>query len=111
MDCNKAQIRIHTRMISGGEVFVCHLASNRASWKHTVLSLCPHVSLIYACFVLCLHVPHKKFPNKNVKKKKRPNNCITRYLSKGHRYAVLKGHMHPNVYSSTISNSQSMGRA
>ena len=28
-----------------------------------------------------------------------------------YRYAVLKGHMHPNVYSSTIYNSQSMERA
>ena len=27
------------------------------------------------------------------------------------RCAVLKGHMHPNVYSSTINNSQSMERA
>ena len=33
------------------------------------------------------------------------------YLSKGYRYAVLKGHMHPDVYSSTINNSQSMERA
>ena len=38
-------------------------------------------------------------------------NCIARYLSKGYRCAVLKGHMHPNVYSSTINNSQSMERA
>ena len=41
-----------------------------------------------------------------------PSNCTTtRYLSKGHRYAVSKGHRHPNVYSSTINNSQSMERA
>ena len=40
-----------------------------------------------------------------------PSNCTTRYLSKGYRYAVSKGHMHPNVYSSTINNSQSMERA
>ena len=40
-----------------------------------------------------------------------PSNCITRYLSTGYRYAVSKGHMHPNVYSSTINNSQSMERA
>ena len=39
-----------------------------------------------------------------------PSKC-TRYLSKGYRYAVLKGHMHPHVYSSTINNSQSMERA
>ena len=35
-----------------------------------------------------------------------PSNCTTRYLSEGYRDAVLKGHMHPNVYSSTIDNSQ-----
>ena len=40
-----------------------------------------------------------------------PSNCTTRYLSKGYKYAVLKGHMHPNVYSITINNSQSMKRA
>ena len=37
-----------------------------------------------------------------------PNNCTTRYLSKGYRYAVSKGHMHPKVHSSTINNSQSI---
>ena len=41
----------------------------------------------------------------------RPSNCTNRYLSKGYSYAVLKGHMHPNVYSSTMNNSQSMERA
>ena len=40
-----------------------------------------------------------------------PSNCTTRYLSKGYKNADLKGHMHPNVYSSTINNSQSMERA
>ena len=40
-----------------------------------------------------------------------PSNCTTRYLSKGYRTAVSKGHMHPNVYSNAIDNSQSMGRA
>ena len=40
-----------------------------------------------------------------------PSNCTTRYLSKGYGYAVLKGHVHPNVYSSTIDNSQGMERA
>ena len=39
------------------------------------------------------------------------SNCTTRYLSKGYRCAVSKGHIHPNVYSSTIDNSQSMERA
>lgn len=47
-------------------VSLCHLASNKASWENIFLSSCPHVSLIYACFVLCLHVFHRKFPNKNV---------------------------------------------
>ena len=41
----------------------------------------------------------------------RPSNCTTRHLSKGYRYAVSKGHMHPHVYSSTTNNSQSMERA
>ena len=41
----------------------------------------------------------------------RPSNCTTRYLSEGYRYAVLKGHMHLNVYSSTINNSQIIQRA
>ena len=41
----------------------------------------------------------------------RPSNYTTRHLSTGYRCAVLKGHMHPNVYSSTINNSQSMERA
>ena len=39
-----------------------------------------------------------------------PSNGTTRYLSKGYKNADLKGHMHPNVYSNTINNSQSMGR-
>ena len=40
-----------------------------------------------------------------------PSNCTIRHLSKGYRYAVLKGHMHPHVYSSTSNISQSMERA
>ena len=40
-----------------------------------------------------------------------PSNCATRHLSTGYKCAVLKGHMHPRVYSSTIDNSQSMERA
>ena len=40
-----------------------------------------------------------------------PSNCTTRYLPKGYRCAVSKGHMHLNVYSSAIDNSQSMERA
>ena len=41
----------------------------------------------------------------------RPSNCMTRHLSTGYRCIVSKGHMHPNVSSSTINNSQSMERA
>ena len=41
----------------------------------------------------------------------RPSNYTIRYLSKGYRCAVSKGHMHPHVYSSTINKSQSMERA
>ena len=40
-----------------------------------------------------------------------PSNSTARYLSKGYRCAVLKVHMHPNVYSNAINNSQSMERA
>ena len=40
-----------------------------------------------------------------------PKNCTTRNLSKGYKNADLKGHAHPNVYSRTINNSQSMERA
>ena len=40
-----------------------------------------------------------------------PSNCTTWYFSKAYRYAVLKGHMHPDVYCSAIDNSQSMERA
>ena len=39
------------------------------------------------------------------------SNCTTRHLATGYKCAVLKGHMHPNVYSNTIDNSQSMERA
>ena len=39
-----------------------------------------------------------------------PSNCTTRYLSKRYKNAVSKRHMHPNVYSSTIYNSQIMER-
>ena len=40
-----------------------------------------------------------------------PSDCTTRYLSRGYRCVVLKGHIHPNVYSSTVNNSQSMETA
>ena len=46
-----------------------------------------------------------------------PCICTTRYLSKGHRCSVSKGHRHHNapyepqsVYSSTFNNSQSIER-
>ena len=40
-----------------------------------------------------------------------PSNWTTKYLSKGHKNADLKGHVHHNVYSSTINNSQIIERA
>ena len=53
-----------------------------------------------------------EFPQKIKNKTNlRPSNCTTRYLSKGYRDAVSKGDVHPNVYSSTVNNSQSMERA
>ena len=41
----------------------------------------------------------------------RPSNCTTRYLPKGYTNTDLKGYMYPNIYGSTIDNSQSMERA
>ena len=38
------------------------------------------------------------------------SNCTNRYLHKGQKYAVSEAHMHPSVYNSTITNSQSMER-
>ena len=40
-----------------------------------------------------------------------PSNYSTRYLYKGYKNADSRGNMHPNVYSSTINNNQSMERA
>ena len=40
-----------------------------------------------------------------------PSNCTTRHLSNGYKNVDSKGHMHPNVYSSTINNSLIMERA
>ena len=40
-----------------------------------------------------------------------PRNCTTRHLSKGYGSADSKGHMYPNVYSSTINNCHIMERA
>ena len=40
-----------------------------------------------------------------------PSNCITMCLSKGYKAVDSRGHMHPDVYSSTINNSQGMERA
>ena len=40
-----------------------------------------------------------------------PSKCTTRHLPKGYGNADSKGHLHPNVYNSTISNSQSTERA
>ena len=51
---------------------------------------------------------HQKVQNRTTLQ---PSNYTTRYLSKGYRCAVLKGHMNPNGYNSTTNNSQSMVRA
>ena len=40
----------------------------------------------------------------------RSSNHITRYLHKGYKNADLKGHMHSDVYSIIIINSQIMER-
>ena len=38
-------------------------------------------------------------------------NCTTMCLPKGYKNTILNGYMHPNVYSSSIKNSQTMERA
>ena len=40
-----------------------------------------------------------------------PSNCTTKYLSKGYKYAVSKGPMHPIVYSITINNFPKYGKS
>ena len=35
-----------------------------------------------------------------------PSNCTTRNLSQGYENADSTGHMHPNIYSNAINNSQ-----
>ena len=40
-----------------------------------------------------------------------PSNCTTRYLTQRYKYSDLKEHLHPNVYSSNVHNSQTMERA
>ena len=39
-----------------------------------------------------------------------PSNYTTRYLLKGPKHSGLKGHLHNNVYSSNVHNSQTMER-
>ena len=46
---------------------------------------------------------HHKIKNRTTLQ---PSNCTTRYLSKGYKCAISKGHMHPNVYSSTINKAK-----
>ena len=38
----------------------------------------------------------------------RPSNCTIEYLTQRHKFRDPKGHMHPNVYSSNVLNSQTM---
>ena len=60
----------------------------------------------------CSHSGSMEVPQKTKNKTTlRLSNCTTRHLSTGYKGAVLKGHMHPHVYSSTIDSSQSMERA
>ena len=37
-----------------------------------------------------------------------PSSCTTQYLSKGCKNTDFNGHMHSNVYSTTMNNSQIM---
>ena len=54
-----------------------------------------------------LEVP-KKVKNRTIF---RLRNYTTKYLFKGYKKSDSKGHMHPNVYSSNVHNSQNMGIA
>ena len=38
----------------------------------------------------------------------RPSNCTTGYLPQRHRCSEMKGHLHPNVHSSNVHNSQTV---
>lgn len=59
----RAQIRMHAGMtVEWGSV--CHLASKRLPGNISFFLLSP--CLICALFAWCLHVPYRKFPNKNV---------------------------------------------
>ena len=40
-----------------------------------------------------------------------PSNCTTGYLPQRYKCSDLKGHLHPNVHSSNVHNSQTMERA
>ena len=40
-----------------------------------------------------------------------PSNCTTGYLPKRYKCSDSKGHVHPNVYSGNVHNSQTMERA
>ena len=40
-----------------------------------------------------------------------PSNCTTGYLPPRYKRGDLKGHLHPNVYSSSVRNSQTMEKA
>ena len=40
-----------------------------------------------------------------------PSNCTTGYLPQRYKCSDPKGHVHPNVYSSNVHNSQTMERA
>ena len=40
-----------------------------------------------------------------------PSNYTTRYLPQRYKRSDLKGHLHPNVYSSNVHNSQTIERA
>ena len=78
----------------------------------------PHQALHWAWSMLKI-LSHTATLENNMegpqKVKSRPtlqcSNCTTRYLPRGYKYTDLKEHLHPNVYSSNVRNSQTMERA
>ena len=84
-----------------------NLGSNRCWWGCKKILCCWwECKLVQPTLENSMEVP-QKFLNRTTLQL---TNSTTRHLSTGYSCAVSKGHMHPNVYSSTINNSQSMER-
>ena len=70
------------------------------------------VPSLAGCLSLCRINQNKIFKKKKVKNwaTQWPSHCTTGFLPQRHRHSEEKGHMHPDVHSSIVHNSQIMGR-